>query len=129
MPNGNLADLRGISMATKAKKPAPRKAASIQTKTGAGPAVGEHSKDAAKKPAFGKAAPRKVTPTAAKTAAPAAKSAPRTAKPAKAAGGPSLVTKIAHVATGAVVATAKGAASLAASVTRKDGAKGKAKAK
>jgi large subunit ribosomal protein L23Ae len=115
-------------MVTKAKKPAARKSASLQSKTGAGAAVAERSKDAAKKPTFGKAAPRKVTP-AAKSAAPAEKPAAKSAKAPKTSSGPSLATKIAHVATGAVVATAKGAASLAASVVGKDGAKGKAKAK
>lgn len=103
-------------MATKAKKPAPKRTASVQSKTGAGAAIGERSKDAAK-PAFGKAAPRKVTP-AQKTAA---KPAPKSAKSPKGSDSSSLATKIAQVATGAVVATAKGAASLAASVTGKRG--------
>jgi large subunit ribosomal protein L23Ae len=113
-------------MATKAKKPAPKRTASVQSRTGAGAAIGERSKDAAK-PAFGKAAPRKVTP-AQKTAAPAAKPVPKSTKSPKGSDSPSLATKIAQVATGAVVATAKGAASLAASVTGKRG-EGKAKAK
>jgi hypothetical protein len=94
-----------ISMATKAKKPTPKKATSARSKAGAGAATAQRSKDAAKKPAFGKAAPRKVEP-AAETVAPATK--PVTGK----SGGPSLATKIVHVAAGAVVATAKGAASL-----------------
>jgi large subunit ribosomal protein L23Ae len=108
-------------MATKAKKPAPKKAASVQSKTGAGAALAERSKDAAKKPTFGKAAPRKVAP-AAKTATPAAKPVSGSTKKS---GEPSLATKIAHVAAGAVVATAKGAASVAASFA----GKGKAKSK
>ncbi|TIP63430.1 MAG: hypothetical protein E5X63_47280, partial [Mesorhizobium sp.] len=44
-----------------------------ESKTGAGPAVAARSKDAAK-PTFGKAAPKKVTPTAAKTSAKPARS-------------------------------------------------------
>jgi hypothetical protein len=95
-------------MATKAKKPAPKKAPSARSKAGAGAAPAQRSKDAAKKPAFGKAAPRKVEP-AAKTAASATK--PVTASTGKR-GEPSLATRIVHVAAGAVVATAKGAASL-----------------
>ena len=95
-------------MAAKAKKPAPKKAASARPKAGAGAAVAQRSKDAAKKPTFGKATPRRVEP-AAKTAAPATK--PVTGSTRKS-GEPSLATKIVHVAAGAVVATAKGAASL-----------------
>lgn len=130
-------------MATATKKPNAGKnaakkpqAKSTQAKAGAGPAIAERSKDA--KPAFGKAAPRKVTlaPTA-KSAKPAEK--PK-APPAKAnAADPSathdgsVATKMArgartaaNVAAGAVVATAKGAASLASSMV---GSKGRSKAK
>ncbi|MHA6687398.1 hypothetical protein [Mesorhizobium sp. A556] len=110
-------------MVTKAKKPAAKKTASVQSKTGAGAAIAERSRDAAKPAAFGKAAPRKVTP-AQKSAAPAAKPASRSAKGSKNSDNPSLATKIAQVATGAVVATAK----LAASVVGKGG-EGKSKTK
>jgi hypothetical protein len=63
-----------------------------------------------------------VTP-AQKSAAPAAKPAPKGAKSAKSSDGPSLATRIAQVATGAVVATAK----LAASVVGKGEGKSKTK--
>jgi large subunit ribosomal protein L23Ae len=114
-------------MVTKTRKPAARKSAGVRSKTGAGAALAERSKDAAK-PTFGKAAPKKVIPSAAEPTARAVKAAPKSAKSAKASS-PSLATKIAHVATGAVVATARGAASLAASVVGKEGAKNKSKAK
>ncbi|UVK39361.1 hypothetical protein LHFGNBLO_000716 [Mesorhizobium sp. AR10] len=119
-------------MATKARKPVKGKTAqpkATQAKAGAGPAIAARSKDA--KPAFGKAAPKKVVPgTTAKVAA-------KTAKPKKpASGGGSMagnamrtVKATANVAAGAVVATARGAASLAASVIGKGGSKAKAKAK
>lgn len=95
-------------MAIKANKPAPKKAVSSRSKTAAGAAVAEHAKAAPKKPAFGKAAPRRVEP-AAKT--PAATTKP-VSESARKRGGASLATRIIHVAAGAVVATAKGAASL-----------------
>jgi hypothetical protein len=94
-------------MAAKAKKPAPKKA-TTRPRTVASAAPAERSKEAPKKPAFGKAAPRKVEP-AAKT--PAATTKPVSGS-ARKSGEPSLATKIVHVAAGAVVATAKGAASL-----------------
>jgi hypothetical protein len=120
-------------MATKARRPAPGKgkaaqSKSIQSKTGAGPAIAERSKDAAK-PAFGKSPPKKVVPVAAKPAA------PKSAKPKKASEGSMAgnamrsVKATANVAAGAVVATARGAASLAASVMGKGNSKTKAKAK
>jgi large subunit ribosomal protein L23Ae len=108
-------------MATKARKPAPAKGKATQSKAGAGPAIAARSKDA--KPAFGKAAPKKVVPTAAKPKKPAnpsdslSGSAMRTAK------------ATANVAAGAVMVAARGAASLAASVMGKGGSKAKAKAK
>ncbi|TKD26637.1 MAG: hypothetical protein E5W98_30440 [Mesorhizobium sp.] len=125
-------------MATKARKPAPGKGRAARSKAtgfkatesklGAGPAVAARSKDAAK-PTFGKAAPKKVTPTAAKVTA-------KPAKPRKSASGSSMadsamrtVKTTANVAAGAVVATAKSAASLAASVMGKGGSKSKAKTK
>jgi len=62
-------------MATKARKPVKGKTAqpkATQAKAGAGPAIAARSKDA--KPAFGKAAPKKVVPgVAAKVAAKLAK--------------------------------------------------------
>ncbi|WP_192253731.1 hypothetical protein [Mesorhizobium silamurunense] len=96
-------------MATKTRKPAPARSRANQSRTtqsraGAGPAVAERSKDA--KPAFGKAAPKKVVPGAShKTAAKAAKPHKPTAK-----SGP--IRTVASVATGAVVATARLAASM-----------------
>jgi hypothetical protein len=117
-------------MATKARKPASTTAKATgkatQSKAGAGPATAQRSKDAAK-PAFGKAAPKRVTSAAAKAAKPAAKAA----KPAKTGGKDgSITTKMARgvkttasAAAGAVVATAKGAVSLAASVVGKGGSR------
>lgn len=113
-------------MATNSRKPAPKKgragqSKSTQAKAGAGPAVAEHSKDA--KPIFGKAAPKKVTPGAAHKVADqkvVAKSA-KQPKPAAKKSGP--IRAVASVATGAVVATAR----LAASMLGRRGAKAKAK--
>ncbi|TPN35980.1 hypothetical protein [Mesorhizobium sp. B1-1-6] len=105
-------------MATKARKPATAKTRTTKTtqaKAGAGPAIAERSKDA--KPSFGKAAPRKVAAAAAKPAS--------ARKPAPDKSG--AVRTVASVAAGAVVATARGAASLAASVMGKGGPKAKAK--
>ncbi|MDX8442395.1 hypothetical protein [Mesorhizobium australafricanum] len=108
-------------MATNSRKPAPKKnkanqSRTTQAKAGAGPAVAERSKDA--KPAFGKAAPKKVTPgTVHKVAARSAKHP----KPAARKSGP--IRTAASVATGAVVATAR----LAASMFGRGGAKAKAK--
>lgn len=102
-------------MAPRAKKPAAKKAGITRSKTAAGAAVGQQSSDAAKKPAFGKAAPRRVETTA----QPAAAKKKTVAAKAGKDGDPSLATKIVHVATGAVVAGAKGAASLVASVAGK----------
>jgi hypothetical protein len=105
-------------MATKARKPAAAKTRTAKdgpAKTGAGAAIAERSKDA--KPSFGKAAPRKVVPAATK--------APSPRKAAK--GKQSAVRTVASVAAGAVVATARGAVSLAASVIGKGGSKAKAK--
>ncbi|BCG84483.1 MULTISPECIES: hypothetical protein [unclassified Mesorhizobium] len=104
-------------MATKARKPAAAKTRTAKASpatAGAGAAIAERSKDA--KPAFGKAAPRKVVPAA------------KTPSPRKAAKGKqSAVRTVASVAAGAVVATARGAVSLAASVIGKGGSKAKAK--
>ncbi|WP_027167030.1 hypothetical protein [Mesorhizobium sp. WSM3224] len=108
-------------MATNSRKPAPKKnraaqSRATQAKATAGPAIAERSKDA--KPAFGKAAPKKVTPGAAHKVA--AKSATHP-KPAAKKSGP--IRTAASVATGAVVATAR----LAASMFGRGGAKAKAK--
>jgi hypothetical protein len=110
-------------MATNSRKsPSKKSRASqpkaTQAKAGAGPAVAERSKDA--KPAFGKAAPKKVTPAAThKVVAKSAKH-PRTSTGA-AAKKPGPIRTAATVATGAVVATAR----LAASVFGRSGAKAK----
>jgi len=119
-------------MATKARKPAPAKgratrSKAIESKTGAGPAVAARSKDAAK-PTFGKAAPKKVVPGAAK-AKPAKPRKPATGGSSMAGSAMRTVRTTANVAAGAVVATARGAASLAASVMGKGGPKTGAKAK
>ncbi|MER8752437.1 hypothetical protein NKH57_24790 [Mesorhizobium sp. M1050] len=113
-------------MAQKARKPAPSKGKATQSKAGAGPATTARSKDT--KPAFGKAAPKKVVPAA-------AKAAPKTAKPKKPAGADGSISSsalrtvkaAANVAAGAVVAAARGTASLAASVVGKGDSKAKAK--
>jgi len=109
-------------MATNSRKPAPKKSRANQSRTtqakaGAAPAI---TKDA--KPSFGKAAPKKVTPGAIHRVA--AKSAKH---PKSATGSPANksgpIRTVASVATGAVVATAR----LAASVFGRGGAKAKAK--
>ncbi|SFN59766.1 hypothetical protein SAMN03159463_00099 [Mesorhizobium sp. NFR06] len=108
-------------MAANSRKPAAKKTRAGQSRTtqvkpGAGPAVAERSKDV--KPTFGKASPKKVTPDALHKVA--AKSA-KHPKPAAKKSGP--IRTVASVATGAVVATAR----LAASVFGRGGAKAKAK--
>ncbi|RWB78457.1 MAG: hypothetical protein EOQ50_01165 [Mesorhizobium sp.] len=108
-------------MATNSRKPVAKKARATQSRTtqakaGAGPAIAERSKDA--KPAFGKAAPKKVTPGVAHKVAPKAH---KPHKPATKTSGP--IRTVASVATGAVVATAR----LAASVLGRGGGKAKAK--
>lgn len=95
-------------MATKTRKPAPARSRASQ------PRPSNPADDA--KPTFGKAAPRKVVPGAAHKAA-------KPAKPHKpAAGKSSPIRTVASVATGAVVATARLAASML-------GRRAKAKAK
>ncbi|RWM04664.1 MAG: hypothetical protein E5X74_27180 [Mesorhizobium sp.] len=105
-------------MATKTRKPAPARSRANQSRTaqskaGAAEAMAERTKDA--KPAFGKAAPKKVVPGAAH------KTAAKPHKPAAKKPGP--IRTVASVATGAVVATAR----LAASVLGRGGAKAKTK--
>ena len=107
-------------MATKTRKPAPARSRANQSRTtqsraGAGPAMAERSKDA--KPTFGKAAPKKVTPGAAH------KAVAKAVKPHKPATKSGPIRTVASVATGAVVATAR----LAASVLGRRGAKAKSK--
>jgi len=123
-------------MATKAKTPAKsktaqpkaRQAKATQAKAGVGPAIAERSKDA--KPAFGKAAPKKVEPVAtANVTEKTAKSKKPASRGSMAGGAMRTVKATANVAAGAVAATARGAASLAASVIGKGGSKSKAKAK
>ncbi|RAZ76444.1 hypothetical protein DPM35_17335 [Mesorhizobium atlanticum] len=113
-------------MATNSRKPVAKKTRATQSRTtqanaGAGPAIAERSKDA--KPAFGKAAPKKVTSGLAHKVAAhkvEAKNAKRP-KPAAKKSGP--IRAVASVATGAVVATAR----LAASVFGRGGASAKTK--
>ncbi|MDG4891530.1 hypothetical protein [Mesorhizobium sp. WSM4887] len=99
-------------MATKTRKPAPARSRANQSRAGAAPATAERSKDA--KPSFGKAAPKKVVPGTAHKAP---------AKPHKPAARSGPIRTVASVATGAVVATAR----LAASVLGRGGAKAKPK--
>jgi hypothetical protein len=115
-------------MATTRKKAAPKKSKSVQSKTGAGAAIAERSKDA-RKPTFGKADPKAVKPAAAKSAAKsgkpaksakAATSAPISESPANGtpAGRPQ---SIAMRLLGKIKDTATIAVGLAASVIGKDG--------
>jgi hypothetical protein len=104
-------------MATKTRNPAPAKSRAnqikaTQSKAGAGPAIAERSKDA--KLSFGKAVPKKVVAGAAHKIA---------AKPHKPAGKAGPIRTVASVATGAVVATAR----LAASMLGRGGAKARTK--
>ena len=112
-------------MATTTKKAPPKKGKAIESKTGAGAAIAERSKDT-KKPTFGKAAPKTVKPAAPKSAA------AKTAKPAarqtcqiRYRRGPSIATRVMRK----VKNTASGAVAMAASVIGKDGGKSKAKSK
>ncbi|TIV69626.1 MAG: hypothetical protein E5V89_17985 [Mesorhizobium sp.] len=107
-------------MATRTRKPAPARSRANQSRTtqskaGAAEAMAERTRDA--KPAFGKAAPKKVVPGAAH------KAAAKPAKPHKSAAKSGPIRTVASVATGAVVATAR----LAVSVLGRGGAKSKAK--
>ena len=110
-------------MATNSRKTAPKKARANQSRMAeakAGAAIAERSKDA--KQAFGKAAPKKVTPGAAH------KVAAKSVKPHRSATGPAAkksgrIRTVASVATGAVVATAR----LAASMFGRGGASAKTK--
>ena len=104
-------------MATTTKKAAPKKSKALQSKTGAGAAVAERSKDAKK--TFGKAAPKTVKPDTA-------------SKPAKSHEGegrgcskPSMATRVMRK----VKKTATGAVAMAASVIGKDSKPAKAKGK
>ena len=115
-------------MATTRKKAAPKKSKSVQSKTGAGAAIAERSKDA-KKPSFGKADPKAVKPAAAKSSAKPAKPAKpaktATAKPISASQpngtSASQPQSIAKRLLGKVKDTATIAVGLAASVMGKDG--------
>ncbi|CAN7259727.1 hypothetical protein [Mesorhizobium sp. LjNodule214] len=108
-------------MAPRTQKPAKGRSVqprATQAKAGAGPAIAERSKDA--KPAFGKAAPRKVMSGAAPKVT-------KARKPAASTGSKGAVRTAANIAAGAVVATARGVASFAASVVGRGGSKAKAK--
>ncbi|TPN84291.1 hypothetical protein FJ987_15745 [Mesorhizobium sp. CU2] len=106
-------------MATRTRKPAPAKGRANQPRQPKPAEEAPLAKDG--KPAFGKAAPRKVVAGAAhKVAVKPAK--PHKPATAKAAGKSGPIRTVASVATGAVVATAR----LAASVFGR-GAKAKAK--
>ena len=103
-------------MATTTRKVAPKKSKALQSKTGAGAAVAERSKDAKK--TFGKAAPKTVKPATA--------SKPAKAPKAKAADGkPSMATRVMRK----VKKTASGAVAMAASVIGKGSKPAKAKSK
>jgi large subunit ribosomal protein L23Ae len=118
---------KSASRATKSGSAKTKAAKTTQAKAGAGPAIAERSKDA--KPAFGRAAPKKVSPAAAKAApritakADGGKSVGKAPAARVGSGDDSIGTKVArgakaavNVAAGAVVVAAKGAASLASSV-------------
>jgi len=111
-------------MALKARKPAPARGkarSGIQSKAEASPAAA--ARDA--KPTFGKAAPRKVVAGAAQPKA--AGTVAKTRKPVADKNSGGAVRSAASIAVGAVVVTARGVASLAASVVGRRGSKGKAK--
>ena len=96
-------------MATRTRKPAPAKSRASQPRQPKPADEAALAKDG--KPTFGKAAPRKVVPGAAhKVAAKPAK--PHKPAAAKAAGKSGPIRTVASVATGAVVATARLAASV-----------------
>ena len=101
-------------MATTKKKTAPRKGKSVEAKTGAGAAIAERSKDA-KKPGFGKAAPKSVKSPAAKAGSPAKAKA---ASPAKtSADKPSMAARVIR----RVKDTATIAVGMAAAAVGRDG--------
>jgi hypothetical protein len=102
-------------MATTPKKAAPRKGKALESKTGAGAALAERSKDAKK--TFGKSAPKTVKPAA--TSKPS-----KTVKP-KAAAKPSIASRVMRK----VKDTASGAVAMATSVMSKDSKPAKAKNK
>ena len=104
-------------MATMTKKAAPKKSKATQSKTGAGPAIAERSKDAKK--TFGKAAPKTVA-----SAAPS-KSSKTTKAKAPASSKPSMATRVMRK----VKSTATGAVAMAASAIGKGGKPAKAKGK
>lgn len=113
-----------LTMALKARKSAPAKGRArpgIQSKAEVSPAVA--ARDA--KPTFGKAAPKKVVAGAAQPKA--AGTAAKARKPATGKSSSGAVRSAASIAVGAVVVTARGVASLAASVVGRRGSKGKAK--
>ncbi|RRI04482.1 hypothetical protein EH240_08435 [Mesorhizobium tamadayense] len=101
-------------MATKTRKPAPARSRANQSRT-AQSTTAERSKDA--KPAFGKAPPKKVVPGASH------KVAAKAAKPHKPAAKSGPIRTVASVATGAVVATARLAASVLGRGRAKTGTK------
>ncbi|TIS59219.1 MAG: hypothetical protein E5W93_11770 [Mesorhizobium sp.] len=101
-------------MAAKTRKTAPAKSRASQTRTTQS-TTADRSKDA--KPAFGKAAPKQVVPGAAH------KVAAKAVKPRKPVAKSGPIRTVASVAAGAVVATAR----LAASMLGRGGAKAKTK--
>lgn len=105
-------------MATTKKKTAPRKGKPVETKAGAGAAIAERSKDA-KKPGFGKAAPKSVKSPAAKSSSPAkSASSAKSASPAKvSAEKPSMAARVMR----RVKDTATIAVGMAASIVGRDG--------
>jgi hypothetical protein len=104
-------------MATTKKKTAPRKGKSVETKSGAGAAIAERSKDA--KQSFGKAAPKRVKSPAAKASTAAKPSSPaKSASPAKAsADKPSMAAQVMR----RVKDTATIAVGMAAAIVGRDG--------
>ena len=104
-------------MATTKKKAAPRKGKPAESKSGAGAAIAERSKDA-KKQSFGKAAPKSVKSPAAKASTTAKTASPvKTASPAKTSGDQSsIAARIMH----RVKDTATIAVGMAASIMGRD---------
>ncbi len=121
-------------MANKAKKTTSKPAKTTQVKAGADPSIATRSKDT--KPAFGKAAPKRVAPTTTTKAFPKPANSKSQGASTVAREGTSIAAKVArtvkttaNVAIGAVVATAKGAVTLASSAVGKSSTKAGSRAK
>lgn len=138
-----MAEKKASPKSDAAKKPAARPGKALESKTGAGEAVAQRSKDAKKAQPAAKASPAsaasKKTSSAAKKSASSPKSAPPSAaktkgtakskapaavsKPKASSGEPSIARKVIRK----VKSTAEGAVSLATSMLGKDDKKSRAK--